>query len=598
VYNKNTHAHQRVKTELGLTASPTVFWDGGYRKDVGGTSAQNEMARYNTSIIKCGNRNVADIDLSLDVTWLGAVNNDPEDGATDVSIDKVLSWATSEMEIDISVTNNEASQYNGHLHVYVCDINSTMGWYDTFNDPYTMAFLDYAFNQDIGITAGSTWDGSTNWDGEDHYDGHGHKFERIAEDNTMVIASVFDEDSDYSDETAGFRTGVGTDPKTFDFYFGDTTPPPKVFSNQSSLEYTPGTLEFSTTYYWKVDVWDALGNPTYGQIWNFTTEANLPPNTPSDPDPEDNATNITINTNLSWTGGDPDGDDVVYDVYLGTNQPPPRVADNLNDTVYELPFLLEFETKYYWKIVSTDEHGLSTSGQIWNFTTEANLPPNKASDPFPTNGANNVPVDALLNWNGSDPNPGDLLTYDVYFDKEYPPTTKRESNITENFWKPYPQMYEYRTYYWKIVTWDREELKTEGDEWSFSTGINNPPYGPEIDGTIKGKAGEDYEYTFVTEDQDGDNVSYFIYWGDGNNTGWLDYVPSGAEIKLKYNWSEKETYEIRARAKDIWGYLGNWSYYEVSIPKNKVFNFNFNLLEWLLERFPNAFPILRFLLNF
>ena len=32
-------------------------------------------------------------------------------------------------------------------------------------------------------------------------------------------------------------------------------------------------------------------------------------------------------------------------------------------------------------------------------------------------------------------------------------------------------------------------------------------------------------------------------------------------------------------------------------PRNKAFNFNFNLLNWLFERFPNMFPILRYLLE-
>ncbi|UCD13624.1 MAG: hypothetical protein JSW60_08720 [Thermoplasmatales archaeon] len=35
----------------------------------------------------------------------------------------------------------------------------------------------------------------------------------------------------------------------------------------------------------------------------------------------------------------------------------------------------------------------------------------------------------------------------------------------------------------------------------------------------------------------------------------------------------------------------------LTTPKNKPFNFNFNLLSWLFERFPNAFPILRYVLE-
>lgn len=36
---------------------------------------------------------------------------------------------------------------------------------------------------------------------------------------------------------------------------------------------------------------------------------------------------------------------------------------------------------------------------------------------------------------------------------------------------------------------------------------------------------------------------------------------------------------------------------EISIPKNKPFNYNYNLLGWLFEQFPNIFPMLRYILE-
>ena len=41
----------------------------------------------------------------------------------------------------------------------------------------------------------------------------------------------------------------------------------------------------------------------------------------------------------------------------------------------------------------------------------------------------------------------------------------------------------------------------------------------------------------------------------------------------------------------------DWGYLDVTMPKNKAFDYNFNLLERLFERFPNAFPMLRHLLE-
>ncbi len=43
-------------------------------------------------------------------------------------------------------------------------------------------------------------------------------------------------------------------------------------------------------------------------------KSNNPPYEPSNPIPPDGATNVSIFTGLCWTGGDPDGDEVIYDI--------------------------------------------------------------------------------------------------------------------------------------------------------------------------------------------------------------------------------------------------------------------------------------------
>ena len=597
VYDKNTHAYQRIKNELGLIASPTVYFDGGYNKKVGASDVEEDMARYNASIIECGNRNIADIDLSVDVTWLGAVNNDPPDEATDVSIDGILNWTNAAMDVEVTIDNNEASQYNGHLHVYVTEIESTM-WNDKFGDPYTFEFKSYAFNEDIAVSGGSTWSGSTIWDGEHQTDGHGTNFTNALQSNIMVIASVFD-DSEFTDETDGCVAGVGTeDPKTYDVYFGDSNPPPKVENNISRWTTDVGPLSFDTTYYWKVDVWDNQGNPTYGDIWCFTTRDIDPPNTPTFPRPPDGVTGVYINTNLFWNGGDPDGDDVLYDIYFGTASPPlplPLFVSNWSDTEYDLPLLL-FDTTYYWQIVAWDMFDYTASGSNWSFTTEPNIPPNNAINPHPEDGADNVPGSAILKWNGSDPNPGDILTYDVYFGRTNPPG-KKSSNQTENFYDPYGEddMELFEEYYWRIVSWDLQKLKSDGENWSFNTGIDYPPDAPDINGPATVIAEKKYYYNFSAVDPEGENVSFDIDWGDDTTSGWTEYVESGTEITLNHTWAKIEgeptyTVVITAIAKDIFDQIGDPSGLEVTVPRNKAASsFNFNLLSRMFERFPQVF---------
>jgi hypothetical protein len=610
VYNKNNNSNDRKK-ELGISASPTTMYDGGYIKVLGGSSIEEEMAKANSSIIDCGNRNVKDIELSLDVEWLGAVNPTPLDGMINVPVEQILSWTCSEMVIDVEVKNNESSQYNGHLHVQVTEVNSTW-WDDKFGEPYTFEFKDWAFNEDVSIGAGGTWSDSVNWDAVDHHDEDDppRYFDHLTQDNVCVIGAVFDEDNDdFVDETAGFFAGNGidkegedNDPKTFDIYFGDTNPPPQIASNTSSMSYPPhGNLNWSTEYYWKIDVWHENGNKTPGDLWSFTTRGNTAPDPPLPVDPEENETGIPIDTNLTWSCFDPEGDDMLYDVYFDEWAPgeqPEQVEANWSNTTYDpTPFgqNLEFGRRYHWKIVAWEEYGENSTGGPWTFTTEENKAPNPAHDPIPPDGANNVPGDALLYWNGSDPNSGDSLKYDVFFSISYPPVFV-SGNQTDRSFDPYDEleMPLFEEYYWKIVTWDRDGLHTPSPIWSFRTGINPKPTNPVIDGPARGIPGVDYNFTFVSSDTDNNTIKYIITWDDGNSYE-TDYYESEVVVELSHNWTDENEYTITAIAEDNYGERSGTSTFKINIPRSRTVNLNNNLLSWLYERFPYMFQILRYL---
>lgn len=95
----------------------------------------------------------------------------------------------------------------------------------------------------------------------------------------------------------------------------------------------------------------------------------------------------------------------------------------------------------------------------------------------------------------------------------------------------------------------------------------NPPTitGPPLDKTY---AGSSYTYSFSSTDPDGDNVCYWIEWGDGTiyADGWTGFYPSGATLSVAHIWEEQGTYEIKAKAKDTHDAESEWAYLTVIMP--------------------------------
>ena len=137
---------------------------------------------------------------------------------------------------------------------------------------------------------------------------------------------------------------------------------------------------------------------------------NRSPNKPSKPYPENGSINITTDVNLTWSGGDPDVNDIVtYDVYFGSTHPLQKIASNKSNTLIN-PGHLAYSLTYFWSIVSWDNHGTSTVGPSWYFTTiEGNNPPNKPSKPVgQINGSKKIVY--LYSTNTTDPD-GDQVYY-------------------------------------------------------------------------------------------------------------------------------------------------------------------------------------------
>jgi hypothetical protein len=112
---------------------------------------------------------------------------------------------------------------------------------------------------------------------------------------------------------------------------------------------------------------------------------------------------------------------------------------------------------------------------------------------------------------------------------------------------------------------------------------NHKPHIPSITGEQKGEAGKVYHYSFSSIDPDGHDICYNVDWGDGNNE-WTGFNPSGEEVTLSHNWSEPDTYTIKAKAKDMYGAESDWAELTVTMPRNRA-TYN-SLFQWFLEQFP------------
>jgi hypothetical protein len=124
---------------------------------------------------------------------------------------------------------------------------------------------------------------------------------------------------------------------------------------------------------------------------------NTPPNEPSNPIPQDNATETPItNLTLWWDGGDPDiGDLVQYTVFFGDTPDPPEIGGIMftpwNNTPlnWNLTENLSYNTKYYWKIVAMDNHNVTSEGPLWSFTTLTDITPPETTHEFSGTTGNN-----------------------------------------------------------------------------------------------------------------------------------------------------------------------------------------------------------------
>ncbi|NOX17554.1 MAG: hypothetical protein GXO87_04640, partial [Chlorobi bacterium] len=94
---------------------------------------------------------------------------------------------------------------------------------------------------------------------------------------------------------------------------------------------------------------------------------NLPPYIAQQPQPVNFSEEQSVYTTLTWQCSDPDEDPLTYKVYFGTNDSPNYVTTVSSPNYYYGK--LQPNTTYFWRIDAMDNHGHTTEGLLWQFTT-------------------------------------------------------------------------------------------------------------------------------------------------------------------------------------------------------------------------------------
>jgi hypothetical protein len=281
--------------------------------------------------------------------------------------------------------------------------------------------------------------------------------------------------------------------------------------------YDPGSLEWDTNYYWVVDEFSPSGTVA-GPVWSFWTMSG--PEKATNPYPADGAEDVPIDVALSWTAG---FGATSHDVHFGTSSSPPFIGNQIRSDYN--PGTLEPCT-YWWYIdtvVQMDEISMVYPGDLWSFTTMSG--PEKATNPYPADGAEDVPLDIVLSW---DTGYG-ATSQDVYLGTSSSPMFIGNQTASMSDYNPGGLEPDTR-YWWQIDAvrqTDEFFMVYTGDLWSFTTDLDTDEH-------------TDFECFFYQMDFNLSGTAYIdTEWGS------VDFTFAGQEPIMYFNLTVNGTWQVQ-----------------------------------------------------
>lgn len=201
--------------------------------------------------------------------------------------------------------------------------------------------------------------------------------------------------------------------------------------------------------------------------------ANTAPTVPVLTSPSNSGLCISNVLVFSWNAStDAQKDAITYQIQIAADNQFTSIVKSETVTSNSYSVTLDKGKAFYWRVKATDsKNAASEYSSVFSLYTEAFAISNHL--PFmpqlvkPVSDSNvNTTID--LEWNASDVDANDVLSYDVFWGTDKANLSSSQTNISSKTTQ-ITGLQPGTTYYWKVVVKDNKGGETIGQIWSFKT---------------------------------------------------------------------------------------------------------------------------------
>ena len=246
--------------------------------------------------------------------------------------------------------------------------------------------------------------------------------------------------------------------------------------DSTQILVTAGKLQNNIQYFWRVRGLNPAGYGAWSTVFNFTTIVALP-NAPNLLLPVNNAANVSLNPFFDWDSTSPA---IYYRLQVSSDSTftgtPEINLTGLTFSSYTLTAPpLQSNTRYYWRVSTTNAAGTGPWSSVFRFTTIITIP----QAPIlvaPPNNSGNVSLTPLLDWRDDIT----AITYQIQLstDSTFVAASIIDSLVTVSQLNVRSGLLiNLVKYYWRVRTTNVLGTGPWADPWNFLTGLV-PPAAP------------------------------------------------------------------------------------------------------------------------